>query len=147
MDATEKLAYLAGVFDGEGCVGIDGKYLTKVSLTITNASEELMVWLVAYFGGSVRERFDERLRADGSSRRRLYEWRFHGGASSRKTQVLLKSLLLFSIVKRPQLQIALQLSELVDCGSRGSHNGVSAEISAKRIALKKLIQKINRNGV
>ena len=59
MTTQEKLAYLAGIIDGEGNIGINlskkGKWQNcdnyKIRLTISGTDMRLMNWLVENFGG------------------------------------------------------------------------------------------------
>jgi hypothetical protein len=59
MRNTDK-AYLAGIIDGEGCVGIGirksgsrrGRYLTP-TLQVTNTQKELLDWLYKRYGGGI----------------------------------------------------------------------------------------------
>jgi len=54
----EQLAYIAGLFDGEGCVHIGGRrqnssYNLEVSLSNTN--RDVLFWIQSIFGGYIKE--------------------------------------------------------------------------------------------
>jgi len=103
--------YLAGLFDGEGCVTVSiverksdsrgGKAGTKImncSLRIANNDPRVLLWLEQNFGGKVRVHSDTR---------KSYVWIVQGDKSVEAAAKLLK----YSRMKRDQLEnfIALQL--------------------------------------
>lgn len=51
MSEREKLAYLAGVIDSDGCISFDGRNHPRI--TITNTRRELLDSLQKQFGGSL----------------------------------------------------------------------------------------------
>jgi len=102
--------YLAGLFDGEGCVtvcitkrktgspgGAAGTKLMNLSLRIANNDPRVLLWLEKNFGGTVRQHSPTRL---------SWVWIVLGDESV----VAAKQLLKYSRMKRDQLEnfIALQ---------------------------------------
>lgn len=71
MPLTEvEKAYLAGIIDGEGCIGIGRRrgatkggskplYITP-TLQVKNTRKELLEWLVERYGGGIYESIDKR---------------------------------------------------------------------------------------
>jgi len=56
MNLTDtELAYLAGIIDGEGHIGVH-EAGTTVAIQVTNTSKELMDWLLSKLGGNVAPR-------------------------------------------------------------------------------------------
>ena len=79
-------AYLAGLIDGEGWVGAykdgNGTVHPGARLEIYNQSQALVAWLLATFGGSVRER-TAKGSASPLTRRSVYIWRAPKGKQTR----------------------------------------------------------------
>ena len=48
------LAYVAGLFDGEGSVGVGIDY--KVRITLCNTDEKVIKWLKSLFGGCASDK-------------------------------------------------------------------------------------------
>lgn len=98
------LAYIAGLFDGEGSVVIDrshsNSYRLKVAFTMTN--QEGIAHCAQTFGGRVfpspppRRRWSPR-----------YQWHIHGDKAYR----FLKAIRPFTRVKSPEIDIALAFFE------------------------------------
>jgi len=59
IDEKEKLAYLAGLIDGEGTITLLPTYpdrgIYATYLIVSNSDENLMNWLVKNFGGVIKE--------------------------------------------------------------------------------------------
>src|SRR5215471_14244408 len=87
------LAYLAGIVDGEGSVGLD-KMGTQnqrwvnirfhPQVTVVNANMDLMVWLSASFGGTFRPRQQQR-----PYHKQTWRWKLTGRAAADLCQDLL----------------------------------------------------------
>jgi hypothetical protein len=98
-----KIAYLAGFFDGEGCIQINKidtkirlRYYLRVSANQVNPKPIQMLY--EEFGGHVSKR---------SGSRGVYQWITQG----RKANVVLETLLPFLIVKSAQAELALEFQE------------------------------------
>ena len=109
---TDKLAYIAGLVDGEGCIDIHShqspRRQTKsyqLRLTISNTSPAPIEWLVRNVGGSV----------DGgrNSRQLCYNW----NVLDVNAENLLRALLPFLVVKHDQAVIGLEIRALT--GQKG----------------------------
>jgi len=97
----QELAYVAGYFDGEGCVMHSGG---SIRVAISNTFLPRLKWLMHSYGGSIRECETPR----GLGFRRLYQWQI-SGKNARRFLLDIEPLL---DEKREQAQIVLQLGEL-----------------------------------
>ena len=127
LDAN-RLAYFAGLFDGEGCVNVSevkprpGKYsptfqtLAQVSMT----DRKSLDLLLSSFGGNVRL-----VTKKGS--RPIWVWRVYHKAAKR----FLEAILPYLIVKKPQAELLIELEKGV--WGRGGRKRLSdGEISRRR---------------
>lgn len=58
LTVNEKLAYIAGLFDGEGCVSIhkvSNRQTYDLVVDVANQNIEILQVIKEYFGGSIRE--------------------------------------------------------------------------------------------
>lgn len=91
MNHNENIAYLAGIIDGEGSIGIEHLSPTKnrrkdyyvCRLTVINTYEPLMKRLVSTFKGQ----YDTRKRIEG--RRICYRWHVFGEDLEKALQMIL----------------------------------------------------------
>lgn len=109
------LVYFAGLFDGEGSVGI---YLGTVKarsihqtytlkLCITNTHKPVMEWVQLTFGGSLRHyAHPANMPAHWKP-----QWRWE--ANCRHAGMVAKAVVQHSIIKKKQLLIAVEFSELL----------------------------------
>ncbi len=106
----EELAYLAGIVDGEGCIGVwqnaNGSH--RGALEIGSTSAALMEWLSARLGGSV---IGPRVRA---GRRNWYRWRLSGRAAG----ALCARLLPYLVIKPEAAALLVEFGLSVDQGHR-----------------------------
>ena len=95
---TDRLKYLAGFFDGDGCVLPDGR-LSGCSLGVGQSFDaaEVLLLFQSTFGGYIG-----RLHDGAGLRKPCLQWRVYGPAARRAAHLLLP----FSIVKRKQLELA-----------------------------------------
>lgn len=109
MNHNEKLAYLAGIMDGEGCFGMyHSKRLNRHYLTVDvyNSSTELLTWLSENFPGEYREikAPSKKIHANWKPQ---YIWR----SNNNQTLQFLRDLLPFLIVKKKQCELAIKFRE------------------------------------
>jgi len=100
------LAYLAGIIDGEGCISLskshkNDRYYYRLQLTITNTSAELKQWLEDKFGGRIRTSY-----ARSNNRSDILHWTVSGN----QCQWLLRQVLPYLIIKKPQAELALMMN-------------------------------------
>jgi len=102
----EDLAYLAGIIDGEGCIAVskqwrNNRWQYRLQLSITSTSEILKDWLETTFGGFVWS-----TNPRSSNRSTMLHWT----ASGNRCQQLLKMVLPYLKVKKPQAELALLMN-------------------------------------
>lgn len=106
---SEELAYMAGLFDGEGSIYI-GKasshrqQLYSVCLSITNTDKDVLQWAVEHFGGAVSLKPAER-----AHYKTRYLWR---AQAIRNTAIVLEQILPFLKIKKQQALLALRFLKL-----------------------------------
>jgi hypothetical protein len=108
----EQSAYLAGLFDGEGCIiiyarktyaSLKGKTTPHhLLITLTNTHEGLMKWLHQTYGGYVWAY--KRPNPATPNRSRSWKW----SAMSNQAAFLLKAMLPYLIIKHEQALVALE---------------------------------------
>ena len=110
-NATE-IAYIAGLFDGEGCVATyfhTGRYaqvIPKVAMT----DPRPLTAIAHMFGGTVRRIKDNRK----PHYKPQFEWAVYG----KKAKAFFEAIRPYAIVKRDQIELAIELLNLI--GSRGA---------------------------
>ena len=103
-----KLAYLAGIIDGEGTIVIakqkirEGRknHLYSLRMQVGNSEKRLIDWLQENFGGSIhimRERHE----------RKFYQWT----VGSKDTYKLLKEMKYYLVIKEEQADIGIKFYE------------------------------------
>ena len=117
---AEIIAYLAGLFDGEGTLGVytvnSIQYpTTTLSIKITLCDYKPLQLCKKYYGGSLFER--KRLK----SGRRCWQWCLYG--NNRKT--FLKNILPFSIIKKSQIILGLKYLKEFNFDHGGNRHGIN----------------------
>jgi len=138
MFRTADRAYLAGVIDGEGSIGIDyhgGHRTPSIRITITNTNLNLLAEIKAVWGGNL-----------ASWRKRKAGWKacsdlIWGGRPS--TDKILKAVKPYLKAKKKQCQIALEFNRTVDSTQT---RGVPPEIQAYRQELRRKMLEANKRG-
>lgn len=134
------LAYLAGIIDGEGSIGIERlsptkgrkKYYYVCRLTVINTNEDIMKLLVYFFKGT----YDKRKKIEG--RKECFRWHVFGNDLS----YALNKLEPYILLKHKQLNIVLQYRDTV--GKTGWN--VSDEILEVRHKLWLACKELNKVG-
>lgn len=102
--------YLAGLFDGEGYVGLPKRFNTakdrkaktqkygySIMVNVTNAHKPTIEYLRSIFGGDIQPN-------NQNEGRTVWAWRIQGHNSKR----FLKGILRYSRIKKPQIALALE---------------------------------------
>ncbi len=106
-----EISYIAGLFDGEGCISgakkfIKGKYdkypRISIQLSITNQNLSCLEFVQEYFGGVIRDKADKK--------NKCYVWVLVGKFPMKH---FLESILPFTIVKTEQVKLALSFVETI----------------------------------
>lgn len=111
MQTIEKLAYLAGFVDGEGCVGIKKCAKQNVSrgysystfIIVKNTRKAPLYLLQEIFGGNVSP---DAMRSN-PNHSSCWAWQRNGPI----TVGILKALLPYLIIKKPQAELAIDFQE------------------------------------
>lgn len=140
LDSPTAVAYLAGMIDGEGTVGIYEARSTRslrishyVQVTVVNTDLALMDWLTATFGGRVDRRRDP---SRNPTHKQPYAWRVHGPNAA----ALLEAVEPYMVIKSEQVAVARQLLALRRPGP------LTDDDVAERAALKTRMHELNRRG-
>lgn len=141
IEDKEKRAYLAGIFDGEGCVCIrfyknkPDKSCYFPYIGITNTNKDLIDWLVINFGGYTSQRKGRTV-----SSRDTYDWRV---TSSEDVLHFIEKVYKYLVVKKKQCQVMMNFlhRNYTDNGklfyeeiSKLNHGDVSGHTSFNRIS-------------
>jgi hypothetical protein len=142
MRTEAEKAYLAGILDGEGCVGVawrEGKYLTP-TIQVVNTNPILLDWLHDRYGGSVRGRPDVRL-----NRKPSFCWTVCG----QKALTVLRDARPYLLLKTEQADILLaiprQSTKERDVLGRIKGSFGPADLAANQ-TVKARITELNRRG-
>lgn len=114
MTVGEKLAYVAGIIDGEGSISITGKrtisekgtpyWVFDVEVGAYNTAPPLLVWLKQHFGGEYAPR-----KPQTGQRKPCYRWRLIDNGTR---QQFLTAVLPYLVIKGEQARIVLKYLSL-----------------------------------
>ena len=115
------LAYIAGLFDGEGSIGLNktknyngtGSVYYRLLVQVCMVEEYIPQWLHLNFGGSLSKRIMVK------PRRNITHWQI----ANRKAAEFLKVILPYLKIKKPQAEVALEFQ---------SQRRISGGIKGKR---------------
>ena len=138
-------AYLAGFFDGDGCINISKSHPKHsksprhvLQVVVAQADRVFLEWWAEQTGlGKVYE--DIAQRKVVPMRQRMYHWRMTG----QQAEDLLRLMLPFLIVKLPQARIALEFRKIKHNNQRGK--GLSPQTLAVRDMLMARLAIAKRN--
>ena len=134
-------AYLAGLVDGEGSIGIDnhgGLRSPSVRITITNTNFLILEGLQELWGGHLAAR-----------RQRKSSWKPVSDliwAARPETDRILKAIKPYLKGKREQCRTALLFNKTVNKKYAGVGNGVPLPIQVQRQELRKQMLELNKRG-
>ena len=135
MKRTE-LAYIAGIVDGEGYIGISadhrkrnpGRPCWRLRVAVTNTNEWLVQYLKFSIGGGVITL------KNSKNPKPCYQWEIkHGKAAD-----FLKLILPYLQLKRPQAEIAIKFQASVTKSTRKLTEGQLAVREAEMLLLKSM---------
>ncbi len=138
LSETEK-AYLAGIIDGEGSVMIRqrGKRVFFLIVVVDNTNQTCIDYCKRVTGmGSAQLSRDI-----GGNTKRQYRWL----VSSRHAEELLEAIYPYSIIKRPQIEVALEFRKTYRPTARKQSPLTRQEIRAREL-LRKKMKRLNRRG-
>ena len=143
------LIYMAGFFDGEGCVVISKvnlknpnykspRYVLEVSAY--NCDKPVMDWITTTFGGSSRLRVRPREKWYWKT---SYGWKI----TSNKAVPFLEAILPHLKVKNRQAELGIRFQKEIMQSQRGQRNKLTTEELEDREKLHRLMVKINNRGL
>lgn len=143
----EKIAYMAGLIDGEGCIcmtkGLSSRKASgvtyKVRLTICNTSIVLLDWLVANFGGNYTAKPIKKGMELKHSK--SYNWNIH----CEKAGHVLEMVLPYLVVKKQQAILVLAYRDIQKLGIK-TYKGFSVVPMALREEIFTTLKFLNRRG-
>jgi LAGLIDADG-like domain len=124
--------YLAGLFDGEGCVTIWTRRNGAIVLilAISNGHRGVLEQCQERFGGSIRKK----TRTENAP---VYDWQVSGP----KAEVFARAILPFSIVKAAQLELFLEARSILQ---RGQSRKLTDPEAAARHAFADRLRQLRR---
>lgn len=140
MFDKEKILYLAGIIDGEGCIGIElqaaNKSCRKVDyyiprLQVINSSIVLIEWITNNFGGKYHMRKKE------TGRKYIYVWNVFG----QHMEDILKAVLPHLLVKIQATNIILEYRATI-----GDEWNITEDTHKKRKELYLRMKTVNKVG-
>lgn len=136
IELEKTLSYIAGFFDGEGCIsGDDSKNsYCVIHLSITNTNEKPLQLVKTLFGGNIYTRVHKKKRKDGTPYKTTYKYRISGtGALS-----IVKVLIPYLIVKRAQALEVMRMAYTMR-GNQGNRLTLD-EIEIRKEVAKRLTE-------
>lgn len=140
MNEREEIVYLAGFFDGEGCVSVfkQGPKLV-VAAVVTGTHEDSIVRFQRAFGGYVmRTKPNTRLNYKAQ-----YQWRAQGTCALDAISAMLP----FLTVKHPQAEVALRWPTAERTRDAAGVFVAHPEMWAERRALRDTLRQMNKRGI
>lgn len=139
-----KHAYLAGIIDGEGYIGVTKVQKNKslyytCKLSISNTDFNLMLWLVENFGGNY---FATTLHS--KEQKIVYIWKPHKD----KLEEVLMKVLKYSVIKKTRIELMLKFRKTIihNQGSR-RWKGRTEETKRIRSDIFEQMKTLNRRGI
>lgn len=134
MKVTD-LAYLAGLFDGEGTISCSitetkkGNKALHKQLSIFNTNFTLITWIISRFGGTIHSR----------KRNKVWKEEHQVKWSAEDGYWLLRAVLPYLVIKREQAELYLALHET-------KTTKVTTEIQEQRELLVARVRELNKRG-
>ena len=102
----EQLAYIAGFFDGEGCVHIGGRRQNtsyNLEVSISNTDKDILLWIQSIYGGYIKD-----VKKVKEHHTQCYNWRIVSNQAAK----FLESILPFLNIKKFQAGVAIAFQGL-----------------------------------
>lgn len=101
--STISTEYLAGFFDGEGCISMNKNFYHQLQIQITNTNIEILKKYKEIYGGNIRE-----MKKYGLTKKNIYQW-----IDSSNVILFLKNISSFVIIKRNQVLLSIDFLESI----------------------------------
>jgi len=131
--------YLAGLIDGEGYIGCEGKKYVKAIINIANTYKPLIEILHNEFGGSMREYIDKRSYKSGRFRKPVYHWIIRNSQAEK----ILRECYPYLIIKKEQAKTVFSIRKNININYRE----VPSNELERRKSLKIKLDKLNEKGI
>lgn len=121
------LAYIAGLFDGEGSVTITRRKQWNyffLTITITNTNKDVISKLQELLGGSVHHKIYKNPK---------YKQGWYWQANTKRAGLILEKLLPYLIIKRGKAEIAIQFQNHIRKGFKQGTDGRAVALSEDEI--------------
>lgn len=140
-----ELAYLAGIIDGEGTIGlherqgIGEKKRWCIRFIVTNTDFRLIQWLIDNFGGNFYKKTPKVAKWKVS-----YVWTIY---DTKKCYDLIKKIKPYLVLKNEQADVVIKFQDSLMKLEDGYKNGVPEKVYNKRLELVNMCKKLNSRGV
>lgn len=133
------LAYVAGIVDGEGYIGISADHRNRYNsnrpcwrlrVSVTNTNEWLMQYLKFSFGGSIS------IKGGKGNKKPCYDWVLNRGHAAE----FLKLILPYLRLKRPQAELAIKFQSNISKSTRRLTDEQFAIREAEMLLMKSMKQ-------
>ena len=136
------LAYLAGIIDGEGSIGIGTssvtiRYSGTITVSIANTNPKLILWLQDKLGGKTYNRGKPTPESKAA-----FVWRVQGD----NAVSVLNAVRSFLILKQEQADIVLAYHALRPSPGSGIQNKLTDETKIRRLELYTQLRVLNKKG-
>jgi hypothetical protein len=115
MWSEAELAYMAGIVDGEGHIGVhrNGRHIAS-AFAVSNTDPRMMKWIQDRFGGTCCK-----AKRDWRGNKDLYHWRCYGDLAER----VIRAIYPYLVIKREQADIYFAFRQTVSKSrpKRGQH--------------------------
>ena len=148
MNSKINRRYLAGLFDGEGCIFYNKIYHKdkkrdtgiNIGVSISNTYKPIMEMLYNEFGGHFRERISKHQFETGRYRKVIYELVLRNA----KAESFIRECLPYLIIKKERAELALELRK-----NTNNYQGsiVPMEEIQRRMGLIEKLSLLNKMGV
>jgi len=148
--SKKKIIYLAGLFDGEGCITI-GKHQLRgyrkkpefsLTLSISNTHKEVLEWVKENFKGQVYKKSLTLSKKEKLRRKQVYWWR----ASNPDIREILMKIVPYVKIKKEQVKVALEFIKTKKPFPYGIKYKLSDNERKKREKLWKIMRQLNHRG-
>ena len=109
---TELIAYMAGLFDGEGSIYMTGRWHgATIAIKLTNTERILCQRLLENWGGNIQA-----VELKNEKHRTIFRWYIYG----KKAKPFLLSIKPYSIIKTQLISLALEFINTIGYTKKGS---------------------------
>jgi hypothetical protein len=145
MKSQALLAYVAGIVDGEGHIGIEKMrsprykkgFQFELVTKVVNTSERLIQWLKMQFAGSIMWR-----KGSKANHKDSWVWTVEANRAANFLQLILPYLRL----KQPQAKIGIEFQAKVKRAIKNRRRGLTDEEFALQEAKYILLKNLNKRG-